>query len=105
MRPLRLTFSALIASLFLQVNAQTTQRIVDIPTRSGVTQRMIVLTPVNPKTTVVLLAGGHGGLQIFPNGSMMWGEGNFLVRSRQLFSDQGPVVAIVDSPRHSSGRS
>jgi hypothetical protein len=78
--------------------AQATQKVVDIPTRPGVTQRMIVLTPPAPKAAVVLLAGGHGGLQIYPNGSMGWGGGNFLVRSRQMFADHGLVVAIVDAP-------
>jgi len=46
----------------------------------------------------VLLAGGHGGLQIFPNGSMKWGDNNFLVRTRQQFADQGLFVAVVDAP-------
>ena len=44
------------------------------------------------------LLGGHGGLQISPNGSFKWGEGNFLVRTRQLFADQGLLVAVVDAP-------
>jgi pimeloyl-ACP methyl ester carboxylesterase len=47
---------------------------------------------------VVLLAGGHGGLQMFPNGSMKWGDGNFLVRSRQTFAEQGLLVAVLDAP-------
>lgn len=68
-------------------SAQVAQKVVDIPMRAGVTQRM-----------VVLFAGGHGGLHIFPNGSFNWGEGNFLVRSRQLFADQGLLVAVVDAP-------
>jgi pimeloyl-ACP methyl ester carboxylesterase len=59
---------------------------------------MLVLAPLEPKAAVVLLAGGHGGLQVFPNGSMKWGEGNFLVRARQLFADQGLMVAVVDAP-------
>ncbi|MDB5873644.1 MAG: hypothetical protein JWQ07_3086 [Ramlibacter sp.] len=78
--------------------AQTTQKVVDIPTRPGVTQRMIVLSPPEPKAAVILFAGGHGGLQIFPNGSMKWGEGNFLVRTRQLFADAGLTVAVIDAP-------
>jgi predicted alpha/beta-hydrolase family hydrolase len=78
--------------------AQTTQEVVNIPTRPGVTQRMIVLTPPEPKAAVVLLAGGHGGLQIFSGGSMKWGEGNFLVRTRQLFAEKGLTVAVVDAP-------
>jgi dienelactone hydrolase len=78
--------------------AQTPQKVVDIPTRAGVTQRMIVLAPPEPKAAVVLMAGGHGGLQISPNGSMKWGEGNFLMRTRQQFADQGLLVAVVDAP-------
>jgi predicted alpha/beta-hydrolase family hydrolase len=77
---------------------QTTQKVVDIPTRPGVFQRMVVLSPQDPKAAVILFAGGHGGLQISPNGSFKWGEGNFLVRTRQLFADQGLLVAVVDAP-------
>jgi len=90
--------AALLIALASLAGAQTVQEVVDIPTRPGVTQRMIVLTPPEPKAAVVLLAGGHGGLQIFPNGSMKWGEGNFLVRTRQSFADQGLRVAVVDAP-------
>ncbi len=78
--------------------AQITEKVVDIPTRPGVTQRMLVLSPPEPKATVVLFAGGHGGLQIFPNGSMKWGEPNFLIRTRKLFAEQGMLVVIVDAP-------
>jgi pimeloyl-ACP methyl ester carboxylesterase len=59
---------------------------------------MIVLLPPDPKAAVILFPGGHGGLQVFPNGSMKWGEGNFLVRTRQLFADAGLAVAVVDAP-------
>lgn len=74
------------------------QEVVDIPTRAGVSQRMIVLAPSAPKAAVILLAGGHGGLQITPQGTMKWGEGNFVVRTRQMFADQGLFVAVVDAP-------
>ena len=77
---------------------QIAQKVVDIPTRPGVTQRMVVLSPQAPKAAVILFAGGHGGLHIFPNGSFMWGESNFLVRTRQLFANQGLLVAVVDAP-------
>ncbi len=88
-----------LIALVLPAQAQTTQKVVDIPTRPGVTQRMLVLSSPAPKgAAVILLAGGHGGLQIFPNGSFNWGAGNFLVRTRQLFADQGLMVAVVDAP-------
>jgi dienelactone hydrolase len=74
------------------------QQVIDIPTRPGVTQRMLVLAPESPKAAVVLFAGGHGGLQISSNGSLKWGGGNFLVRTRQLFASNGLVVVVVDAP-------
>jgi len=80
-----------------QLWAQT-PRVVDIPTRPGVTQRMVVLGPEKPKAAVVLFPGGHGGLQISSSGSFTWGQGNFLVRSRQLFGSNGLMVAVVDAP-------
>lgn len=87
-----------LIALASQVQAQTTEKVVDIPTRPGVTQRMLVLSPPTTKAAVILFAGGHGGLQIYPNGSFKWGAGNFLVRTRQLFADQGLMVALVDAP-------
>jgi dienelactone hydrolase len=80
-----------------QVWAQP-DRVVDIPTRPGVTQRFVYLAPESPKAAVVLFAGGHGGLQIQPSGSFKWGESNFLVRTRQLFAKIGLSVAVVDTP-------
>ncbi|WP_208508425.1 alpha/beta hydrolase [Variovorax paradoxus] len=93
-----LWIAALWIACFSPVQAQVTQQVVDIPTRPGVTQRMLVLTPPTPKAAVILIAGGHGGLRIFANGSLQWGAGNFLVRTRQLFADQGLLVAVIDAP-------
>jgi pimeloyl-ACP methyl ester carboxylesterase len=73
-------------------------RVVDVPTRAGVTQRVLLVTSSGPRAAVVLFAGGHGGLQIQPSGSLTWGAGNFLVRSRGLFAAQGLVVAVIDAP-------
>jgi len=78
--------------------AQVAQKVVDIPTRPGVTQRFVYLAPPDAKAAVILFAGGHGGLQISPNGSYKWGDSNFLVRTRQLFVDNGMAVAVVDAP-------
>jgi len=80
-----------------QLWAQT-PRVVDIPTRPSVTQRMVVLTPDKPKAAVVLFAGGHGGLRISGPQSFSWGAGNFLVRTRELFASNGLMVAVVDAP-------
>jgi pimeloyl-ACP methyl ester carboxylesterase len=90
---------AMLFSLAATAQAQATSKVIDIPTRQGVTQRFIYLTPAAaPKGSVILLAGGHGGLQIFPGGSMAYGNGNFVVRTRQQFADAGFAVAVVDAP-------
>jgi hypothetical protein len=86
-----------VLSCFARADGQTS-KVVDLPTRPGVSQRMVVLSPPEPKAAVILFAGGHGGLQISSVGSFHWGNGNFLVRSRQLFVDQGLLVAVVDAP-------
>jgi dienelactone hydrolase len=75
-----------------------TGRVVDIPTRPGVTQRILVVEPEKPKAAVILFAGGHGGLMLTPQGDMGWGKGNFLVRTRALFARQGLLVAVIDAP-------
>lgn len=74
------------------------QSVVDIPTRPGVIQRLLVIKVDKPTATVILFAGGHGGLGIFPNGSLKWGDGNFLIRSRQHFTERNLNVVIVDTP-------
>lgn len=93
-----------LATLFLmlcvmqQSSAETIQQVIDVPTRAGVTQRILLLTPEHPRATLILFAGGHGGLAINDNGGFGWGEGNFLVRTRELFVKRNFVVAIIDKP-------
>lgn len=70
----------------------------DIATRSAVTQRFLLIKPAQPVASVVLFAGGHGGLNISPEGTFGWGGGNFLVRSREVFAQQGFMVAVIDKP-------
>lgn len=90
-------------ALFLLAGAshahgQIPQGVIDIPTRPDVSQRMLVLSPSEPKAAIILFAGGNGGLQIFPNGSFNWGENNFLVRTHRLFVEQGLLAIVVDAP-------
>ena len=101
MRGFRSLLGAVALLVGFHVGAQTVARVEDIPARPGVTQRAIVLSPANPKAAVVLLPGGHGESQVFPNGCMKWGDNNFLVCTRQLFADEGPTVVVLDAP---SGR-
>ena len=77
-------------------------RVVDVPTRSGVTDRVLVLAPEGePKAAVILFAGGNGGLRLGPpgsNGAIGALSGNFLIRSRQLFVDHGLLTVAIDAP-------
>lgn len=74
------------------------EEVIDVPTRAGVTQRFLFLTPAQPKAAAILFAGGHGGLQITGNGKLTWGHRNFLVRNAALLADQGIAVAVLDAP-------
>ena len=87
-----------MVSCHLFANSQVTQEIVNVNTRDGVTMRVLLLSPKEPKASLILFAGGHGGLRIFPNGSMQWGENNFLIRTKSIFAELGVSVAIVDAP-------
>ena len=75
--------------------------VVVVKVRPGVTVKYLAL--VQPKTTpahaVMLFAGGNGLLNLQPNGSIGTNlSGNFLVRSRDRFVQQGLFVAVVDTP-------
>lgn len=72
-------------------------RTIDLPTRPGITQRILVITPDQPKAAVILFAGGDGFLGIDGDGRLQRG-GNFLVRSRQLFAEQGLTTVVIDAP-------
>jgi len=89
---------ALALTVFtLHAYGQVTNQVVDIPTRPGVTERVLVVAPPQPVAAVILFAGGEGALGIQPDGSLDADE-NFLVRSRELFAGQGLYVVVVDAP-------
>lgn len=85
-----------ITSYTAGVLAQTVQ-VVDIPTRPGVNQRILLITPDAPKAAVILFTGGEGAVNIDSDGHL-GNSGNFLVRSRELFAEHGLMVAVIDKP-------
>jgi hypothetical protein len=94
------SLGALLLALALDVSSAAAQaeRVVDVPTRPGVTERLLLIETPGAKATVILFAGGHGGLQIAPDGKIGWGAGNFLVRTRQILAGHGLNVATLDAP-------
>jgi len=74
---------------------------VSLPTRKGVIQKFFVIKPKKSVANVILFAGGHGALDLQENSGILsigWGSGNFLVRTRDRFADNGLTVAVVDAP-------
>ncbi|MGQ0750013.1 MAG: alpha/beta hydrolase [Betaproteobacteria bacterium] len=69
----------------------------DIPTRAGVTQRVLLIKPEKPVASVILFAGGNGLVAIGTDGRP-GRDGNFLVRSRELFAREALLVAVLDAP-------
>ena len=72
-------------------------RVIDVPTRPGVTERVLYLAPVAPKAAAILFAGGNGYVGIGSDGTLR-NRGNFLVRTRAMFAERGIAVAVVDPP-------
>jgi dienelactone hydrolase len=75
-----------------------TETVVDVSSRPGVTQRFLLCSSDQVKANVILFAGGHGGLQIQNDGAILWGAGNFLVRTRDMFAVLGLQAAVIDAP-------
>lgn len=79
------------------------QRAVDLPTRPGVTERIGVLAPAQPKAVVVLMTGGQGRIDVADDGRPRRAD-NFLIRSRERFAAQGLAVLMLDTPSDRSRR-
>ena len=95
---MRVVLHILLAWAVCATLVRAAEKVVDIPSRPGVTQRFLLIEPPEAKAAVVLFAGGHGGLQMDKSGALQRGKGNFLVRSAPLFASHGLTVAIVDAP-------
>lgn len=74
---------------------------VSLQTRKGVIQKFFVIKHKKSAANVILFAGGHGALDLREDSGFLyigWGLGNFLVRTRFLFVDNGLTVTVVDAP-------
>ena len=95
---------AAVALLLLGAAVVAAEDIKTIPTRPGVTQSFLLLRrSETPVATVILFAGGNGALQL-STGRLAGLGGNFLVRNRGRFAEQGFMVAVPDAASdHASG--
>lgn len=93
----RAVLAVAFALLAVGARAQET-KVVDLDTRPGVKLRMLAIRPAaEPASTVILLNGGPGFVGIYDNASMQR-DGNFLIRSRQVFQQLGHAVLVLDTP-------
>jgi hypothetical protein len=58
--------------------------------------RALLHTPARPVGSVILLAGGHGNLALGADGTIGWGAGNQLVRTRADYSKAGFATLVPD---------
>ncbi|MBI4274716.1 MAG: alpha/beta hydrolase [Rhizobiales bacterium] len=68
---------------------------VEIASR-GQKVRTLLIQPEKPAASVILLAGGHGKLDLSADGKIGWGAGNQLVRTRAAYARAGFITAVPD---------
>ncbi|MBI2978720.1 MAG: alpha/beta hydrolase [Rhodospirillales bacterium] len=75
----------------------------DVKSPRGETVRILVEKADSPFVTVVLFAGGDGGLEMSKAGEIHNLKGNFLLRTRRHFRSHGANTVVIDAPsdRHS----
>jgi dienelactone hydrolase len=78
------------------VRRVTTERAVDLPTRPGHHVRALVIGTERAAGSVILLAGGHGNLDLDSDGCIGWGRNNQLVRTRHAYAARGLVAIVPD---------
>jgi len=92
-----LLLALLLVALGAGVVGAQPEQVLTLETRPGQTIRVLVRRPTEPPLgSVVLIAGGHGNLEIGPDGRLGWGTGNHLVRTRGLYADAGFVTTVPD---------
>lgn len=100
-------YGCLVFALLVVANSGVqAAELVSLATRPGVEQRFILIAPDQPKASVILFAGGKGALNLssfLGSPTIDWGKGNFLVRTRDLFVQNGFQVAVVDAPSDRQG--
>ena len=92
------TYFAFLFVLLVHPAFAAEEKLVSLKSKRGAEQTFILIKPDNPTASVILFAGGHGGLGLNGVDTFEWGEENFVVRARRDFAAKGLMVALVDAP-------
>jgi len=95
MRLFRVIVAACLAAF---AAATASAEVADVKSPRGGTVRILVEKADNPFVTVVLFAGGDGGLDMSTSGEIRNLKGNFLLRTRRHFRSHGANTAVIDAP-------
>jgi hypothetical protein len=89
-----------VGALALAAPARAADERIELPTRPGVTERVLLTPPEGPPVaSLILFTGGDGMLFGRDSAGQLKLKGlNFLIRSRQKFAAAGFLVASVDVP-------
>lgn len=90
-----------VLALALGAGAAYAEDIVILPTRGGVTQSYLLSSPPAGKAraVAVLFPGGAGKVDLEREAARaLLDRGNFLVRSRRLFTGNAIAAAVMDAP-------
>ena len=102
----RLVSSALLVTALgaAPTAAVAAPEIIEVPTRDGVTVRVLLVAPAEaPSATVLLFPGGWGARHFGVKDDGVKLGDNFLVRSAPLFAEQGLLAAAIDTPSDQPG--
>ena len=101
LNPHNLYISFLLASIYSASTffcaSSFADETVDLSSRGDVTQRILWMPGDRATASVILFAGGTGRIKITDDGEIKKG-GNFLVRSRNKFTNHKLNVAVFDAP-------
>jgi pimeloyl-ACP methyl ester carboxylesterase len=101
----RMTRLLIALALLLPFGAPSAEDIVILSARAGVTQSYLLSSPAAGKAraVAVLFPGGAGTVDLErETARSLLDRGNFLVRSRRLFTGSGIVAAVMDAPSDQS---
>jgi pimeloyl-ACP methyl ester carboxylesterase len=96
-RALAVLAGAVLVAVAAASPARAAEELRTIAARPGVTVSFLLVRPAGPPAaSVVLFAGGNGALGLAAGRPGL--AGNFLVRNRARFAEQGLLVAVLDAP-------